>query len=57
LLKLFERVRVEPGAQASTAIAVFDIEGRRARFELRGAAGAPLPFALELDRFQCPRRL
>jgi type VI secretion system protein ImpL len=57
LLKLFERVRVEPGAGAAVATAVFDIEGRRARFELRGAAGAPLPFALELDRFQCPRRL
>lgn len=57
LLKLFERVRLEPGASASSAIAVFDIEGRRARFELRGAGGAPLPFALGLDQFQCPRRL
>lgn len=57
LLRLFERVRVEPGAHAGQAILLFDIETRRARFEVRSASGA-LPFMLpELEQFQCPRRL
>jgi type VI secretion system protein ImpL len=57
LLRLFERVRVEPGATPGRAVLVFDIEGRKARFEARNAHGA-LAIALpELDQFQCPRRL
>lgn len=57
LMKLFERVRIDPGATLSQAVVRFDVEGRRASFEVRGAGGAPLPFVLELEQFQCPKRL
>jgi len=57
LLRLFERVRVEPGASANRAVLVFDIEGRRARIEAHNPHG-PLAIALpELEQFQCPRKL
>ncbi len=56
LLRLFERVRIEPGATTSRATVVFDIEGRRARFELRSPGGV-LPIGLDLEQFQCPKRL
>lgn len=56
LLHLFERVRVEPGPTASRLVLVFDIEGRKARFEAHNPQGA-LAIALpELEQFQCPRR-
>ncbi len=56
LLRLFERVRVEPGASNAVAQVRFDIEGRRARFEVRSAGGV-LPIALDLEQFQCPKKL
>ena len=56
LLRLFERVRIEPGASNAVAQVVFDIEGRRARFEVRSASGV-LPIALDLEQFQCPKKL
>jgi len=56
LLRLFERVRIEPGASANRAVLVFDIEGRRARVEA-SSAGGPLAIALpELEQFRCPHR-
>lgn len=57
LLRLFERVRVEPGAAPGRAVLVFDVEGRKARLEASSAHGA-LAIALpDLEQFQCPRRL
>jgi len=57
LLRLLERVRVEPGASANRAVLVFDVEGRKARLEASSPQG-PLAIALpELEQFQCPRRL
>ncbi|HSW24942.1 MAG TPA: type VI secretion IcmF C-terminal domain-containing protein, partial [Burkholderiaceae bacterium] len=57
LLRLFERVRIEPGASPGRVVLVFDIEGRRARLEAHNPQG-PLAIALpELEQFQCPRRL
>ena len=56
LLRLFDRVRIEPGASPGRAVLVFDVEGRKARLEASSAQGA-LAIALpELDQFQCPRR-
>jgi type VI secretion system protein ImpL len=57
LLRLFERVRIEPGPSANRAVLVFDVEGRKARLEASSPQGA-LAIALpELEQFQCPRRL
>lgn len=57
LLRMLERVRVEPGASANQATLSFDVEGRKARFEVRGS-NAALPITLpELEQFQCPKRL
>ena len=57
LLRLFERVRVEPGATPGRAVLVFDVEGRRARVEAQNPQG-PLAITMpELEQFQCPRRL
>jgi type VI secretion system protein ImpL len=56
LLRLFERVRVEPGAPGRVVL-VFDIEGRKARLEAQNPQG-PLAITMpELEQFQCPRRL
>jgi type VI secretion system protein ImpL len=57
LLRLFERVRIEPGSSPSRAVLVFDVEGRKARLEASSPQGT-LAIALpELEQFQCPRRL
>jgi type VI secretion system protein ImpL len=57
LLRLFERVRVEPGATPDRVQALFDVEGRRARFEVR-SSGPLNPIHLQtLEQFQCPQRL
>lgn len=54
--RLLERVRTEPAGSADRVRLVFDVEGRRARFEARSTSG-PLPFPLtELEAFACPRR-
>jgi type VI secretion system protein ImpL len=57
LLRLFDRVRIEPSASPNRAVLVFDVEGRKARLEASNPNG-PLAIALpELEQFQCPRRL
>jgi len=56
LLRLFERVRIEPGS-AGKVVLVFDVEGRKARLEAHNPQG-PLAITMsELEQFQCPRRL
>jgi type VI secretion system protein ImpL len=57
LLRLLERVRKEPGASADRLLVHFDVEGHRARFEIRSAAPVN-PLRLQtLEQFQCPQRL
>jgi type VI secretion system protein ImpL len=57
LLRLFESVRIEPGAAPGRVVLVFDVEGRRARLEAHNPQG-PLAITMpELEQFQCPRRL
>jgi type VI secretion system protein ImpL len=57
LFRLLDRVRTEPGATADKTILSFDVEGRKARFEVRSATG-PNPISRQLlEQFQCPSRL
>jgi type VI secretion system protein ImpL len=57
LLRLIERVRVEPGASADRMVLAFDVEGRKARFEVRSPNGPNPLLRKELEQFQCPKRL
>jgi type VI secretion system protein ImpL len=57
LLRLFDRVRLEPGATPDRVIASFDVEGRKARFEIRSSTPHNPLLRSELEQFQCPRRL
>jgi type VI secretion system protein ImpL len=56
LLRLFDRVRVEPGAGGRAEL-IFDVEGRKARFEARSATALNPVLRGELESFTCPRRL
>jgi type VI secretion system protein ImpL len=56
LLRLFDRVRVESGAGGRAEL-VFDVEGRKARFEARSAAALNPVLRSELESFTCPRHL
>ncbi len=57
LLRLLDRVRSEPGASPERTLLVFDVEGRKARFEVKSPA-ALNPFSRQdLEQFQCPARL
>jgi type VI protein secretion system component VasK len=50
-------VRIEPGSTPQRTLLAFDVEGRRARFELRSSTGAVHPLVRqELERFQCPKQ-
>jgi type VI secretion system protein ImpL len=57
LLRLLERVRIEPGPRPDRFFLDFDIEGRTARFDAR--SDTPLTPARRelLEHFQCPKRL
>ena len=57
LFRLFDRVRVEPGAAPDRVQLVFDVEGRTARFEVRSATPLNPLMRQELEQFQCPKRL
>jgi type VI secretion system protein ImpL len=57
LFRLFDRVRVEPGAALDRALVGFDVEGRKARFEVRSATPLNPLLRQELEQFQCPKRL
>ncbi|NML13622.1 type VI secretion system membrane subunit TssM [Azohydromonas caseinilytica] len=56
LLRLFDRVRIEPGAGGRVEL-IFDVEGRKARFEARSATALNPVLRSELESFPCPRRL
>ncbi len=57
LFHLLDRVRVEPGSTPDKAVLVFDVEGHRARFEVRSVSAHNPLLRDELERFQCPKRL
>jgi type VI secretion system protein ImpL len=57
LLRLFDRVRVEPGATPDRARLVFDVEGRKARFEVRSSTPLNPLLRQDLEQFECPKRL
>jgi type VI secretion system protein ImpL len=56
LLRLFDRVRVEPMGGGRVEL-VFDVEGRKARFEARSTSVLNPVLRSELESFACPRRL
>jgi type VI secretion system protein ImpL len=57
LFRLLDRVRMEPGASGDRVVLSFDVEGHRARFEVR-SAGTPHPLLRQaLEQFQCPKKL
>jgi len=57
LLRVLDRVRVEPGASAERFTLVFDVEGRKARFEARSATPLNVVQREALEQFKCPSRL
>jgi type VI secretion system protein ImpL len=57
LFRMFDQVRLEGGAQPEKFVATFDVEGRKAQFEVR-TSSVQNPFRLrELEQFQCPGQL
>jgi type VI secretion system protein ImpL len=57
LLRLFDRVKVEPGDAPERFRATFDVDGRKAVFEIT-ATSVRNPFRLrELNEFACPAGL
>ena len=57
LFRMFDRVRMESAGQPERFLVTFDIDGRKARFEVR-ASSVQNPFRLpELQQFQCPGAL
>jgi len=57
LFRLFDRVRVEPGSVPGRALLLFDVEGRKARFEVRSALPLNPVQRQELEQFRCPHQL
>jgi type VI secretion system protein ImpL len=57
LYRMLDRVRSEPGASPERTLLTFDVEGRKARFEVR-SSGAANPMNRQLlEQFRCPGRL
>lgn len=57
LFRMFERVRMDAAGQPERFHVTFDVDGRKARFEIR-TASVQNPFRLpELQQFQCPGAL
>jgi type VI secretion system protein ImpL len=56
LLRVFDRVRIEPGSGGRFQL-VFDVEGRKARFEARSTHALNPAQREELEQFKCPSRL
>lgn len=55
LLRLLDRVRVEPGGTAERNVLVFDLEGRKARVEARSPTPLNAVRREALEQFACPR--
>ena len=57
LFRLLDRVRIDPGGSPERSVLVFDVEGRKARFEVRGSGALNPLMRQEMEQFQCPKRL
>jgi type VI secretion system protein ImpL len=57
LLRLFARLRTEPGAAPDRVPVIFNVQGRRARFEVKSPTPANPVRLAALEQFQCPQRL
>jgi type VI secretion system protein ImpL len=57
LFRLLDRVRSEPGSTPDRLLLAFDVEGRKARFEVRSPAGLNPMARQVLEQFKCPSRL
>ncbi len=57
LLRLLDRARVDAGTSPDRALISFDIEGRKARFEVRSASAHNPLLRQDLEPFQCPNKL
>jgi type VI secretion system protein ImpL len=57
LLRLFARLRSEPGATADRVNVTFNVLGRRARFEVKSPTQSNPARLAALEQFQCPQRL
>ena len=57
LFKMFDRLQIEPGGAPERFRATFNIEGRKAVFEVT-TSSVRNPFRLaELEQFSCPGKL
>lgn len=57
LFRMFEKVQITPSAQPEKFFVTFDINGRKAQFEV-ATSSVQNPFRLrELEQFNCPARL
>jgi len=57
LFRLLDRVRVEPGSTPERSLLTFDVEGRKARFEVRSPTPLNPLQREQLEQFQCPKQL
>ena len=57
LFRLLDRVRVEPGTTPDRLQLTFDVEGRKARLEVRSETPVNPLSRQDLEQFECPRRL
>jgi type VI secretion system protein ImpL len=57
LLRLFDRVRVEPGSATDRVQFVLDVEGHKARLEARSSTPVNPLLRRDMEQFQCPKRL
>ena len=57
LFRLLDRVRSEPGPTPERWRLTFDVEGRRARFEVKAPAALNPIARQELEQVQGPKRL
>jgi len=57
LFRMFDRLKIEPTSQPEKFIVTFNIDGRKAQFEVV-TSSVQNPFRLrDLEQFQCPNRL
>ena len=57
ILRLLDRAQIQPTAQPEKMLATFNMEGRRAQFEIiSGSVQNPLGLT-DLDHFRCPGKL
>jgi type VI secretion system protein ImpL len=57
LFRLLDRVRAEAGPTPERWRLVFDVEGRKARFDVKAPAALNPIARQELEQFQCPKRM